>query len=158
MRGGRAAALMLVLVAGSSYQAAARESSSSENPLSPEHVAGLPPDIRRAVETQARLCGNAAAARHYFSTSITVGTLSFRSLHFEEFECHRPGVVCNASGCLHAIYLESNGHYRRVFSSYAGDLQMRSEGGTMIIGVTGGPSSGSFRWNGARFVRVVRNQ
>ncbi|CUT13501.1 hypothetical protein BF49_4581 [Bradyrhizobium sp.] len=157
MKRGRAAALLLVLIAGSPDKATARGSSSSERPLSAEHVSGLPPDIRRAVEAQARACGNEAAARHYFSTSITVGKLSFRSLHFEEFECHRPGAVCNASGCLHEIYLESNGHHRKVFSTYAGDLRMTSEGGNMIIEVTGGPSSGTFRWNGSRFVSVIGN-
>ena len=129
-------------------------SSGGENPWSAEHVGGLPADIRSAVDARARACGNAAAARHYFSTSITVGGRLFRSLHFEDFACGNRVAVCRADGCLHEVYLESNNHYRRVFSTYAGDMKMSSEAGVLVIEVTGGRSSGRYRWDSNRFVPI----
>jgi hypothetical protein len=135
----------------------ARGSSGGENPWSAEHVGGLPADIRGAVDARARACGNAPAARHYFSTSITVGGRLFRSLHFEDFACGNRVAVCTADGCLHEIYLESSGRYRRVFSTYAGDMKMGSEAGVLVVEVTGGRSSGRYRWEGNRFVPVGRN-
>ena len=135
-------------------QAEGRGSSGGENPWSAEHVGGLPADIRSAVDVRARACGNAPAARHYFSTSITAGGRLFRSLHFEDFACGNRAAVCRADGCLHEVYLESNGRYRRVFSTYAGDMKMDSEGGVLVIEVTGGRSSGRYRWDSNRFVPV----
>ena len=135
----------------------ARGSSASENFWSAEHVGGLPADIRSGVDARARACGNDSAARHYFSTSITVGGRLFRSLHFEEFACGSRGAVCTADGCLHEIYLESNGRYRRVFSAYAGEMKMGSEKGVLVIELNGGRSSGRYVWEGSRFVPVGRN-
>ena len=134
----------------------ARGSSGGENPWSAEHVGGLPADIRSAVDARARACGNAPAARHYFSTLISVGGRLFRSLHFEDFACAHHA-VCRADGCLHEIYLESNGLYRRVFITYAADIKMGSERGVLVIEVNGGGSSGRYRWEGNRFVPVGRN-
>jgi hypothetical protein len=136
----------------------ARGGSGGENPWSAEHVGGLPPDIRSAVDARARGCGNAPAARHYFSTSITVGGRLFRSLHFEDFACSNRAAVCRAEGCLHEIYVEGNGHYRRVFSAYAGDMKMGSEGGVLVIEVAGGRSSGRYWWDSNRFVPVGNKQ
>ena len=132
----------------------ARGSTSGENPWSVEHVGGLPADIRSGVDARARACGDTPAARHYFSTSITAGGRLFRSLHFEEFACGNRAAVCTVDGCLHEIYLESKGRYRRVFSTYAGDMKMGSEGGVLVIEVTGGKSSGRYRWDSNRFVLV----
>lgn len=149
----RAASVFLgsLLAAGYSCgQADGRGSSGGENPWSAEHVGGLPADIRSAVEFRAHACGNAPAARHYFSTSITAGGRLFRSLHFEDFACSDRAAVCNVNGCLHEIYLESNGRYRRVLSTYAGDVKMSSEAGVLVIEVTGGRFSGRFRWEGNR--------
>ncbi|WP_201767774.1 hypothetical protein [Bradyrhizobium sp. BTAi1] len=131
---------------------AARGSLESMNPLATEHVGGLPADIRRAVTARERACGNAAAAGHYFSTSTVAGGRLLRSLHFQEFACTNRAAVCNADGCLHEIYVEANRRYRPVFSTYARDLKMGSDGGALVIEVFGGRSSGSYRWNGGRFV------
>lgn len=46
--------------------------------------------------------------------------------------------VCRSDGCLHEVYIESNGRYRRVFSTYTGDMRMGSEKGVLVIEVTGG--------------------
>lgn len=136
----------------------ARGGFGGENPWSAEHVGGLPADVRSAVDARARACGNAPAARHYFSTSITVGGRLFRSLHFEDFACGNRVAVCRTDGCLHEIYLESNGRNRRVFSTYARDMKMGSEGGGLVVEVTGGRSSGRYRWDGNRFVPVSHKQ
>ena len=136
----------------------ARGSSGGENPWSAEHVGGLPADMRSAVDARARGCGNAPAARHYFSTSITVGGQLFRSLHFEDFACGNRAAVCRAEGCLHEIYVEANGRYRRIFSIYAGDLTMGSDGAVLVIDVTGGRSSGRYRWDSNRLVPVGNKQ
>lgn len=109
-----------------------------------EHINALPPDMLRAAIGRARACGNAAAATHYFSTSITVRGRVFRSLHFEDFACDNRAAVCNASGCLHEIYLESHGHYRLVFGTFVRDLTMSSDRGAVMLEVSGGPSRGYY--------------
>lgn len=132
--------------------AAARGGIHGENPWSSEHIEGLPFDMRRDVDGHARACGNAPSALHYFSTSISVDGQLFRSLHFEEFRCEAHAAVCNAGGCLHEIYLESNGRFRRVFSTFARDVTMSSDRGALTIEVSGGRSGGTYQWNGRGFV------
>jgi len=117
----------------------ARESSGGERPWASEHVGGLPADIRQAVDRHAQACGNAIAAGHYFSTSISVGGQQFRSLHFEELACRNRATICRADGCLHEIYI-------------------RTDGEALVIDVSGGPLSGTYRWSGLRFVSGGRNQ
>jgi hypothetical protein len=136
----------------------ARESSGGERPWASEHVGGLPADIRQAVDRHAQACGNAIAAGHYFSTSISVGGQQFRSLHFEELACRNRATICRADGCLHEIYIRTDGHFRRVFSAYADDLRMGADGEALVIDVSGGPLSGTYRWSGLRFVSGGRNQ
>lgn len=152
MRVPAAVALQLLLVPACGVGAAARGGIHGENPWAAEHIEGLPLDLRRDVDVHARACGNAPAARHFFSTSISVGGQVFRSLHFEEFRCDGYAAVCNTNGCLHEIYLESNGRYRRVFGIYAHDVTMLSERGALAVEVSGGRSGGIYRWNGSRFV------
>lgn len=141
-------------------EGAARGSSSTENPWAAEHIEGLPIDIRREVLARARMCGNTAAALHYFSVSIDAGGTRFVSLHFEDFACTNRAAVCDDGLCLHQLYLDSRGRQRLVFSTRAQDLRMFSEGGSVGFEVTGGPSAGRYRWQRGRFVRsaTVREQ
>lgn len=131
-----AASVVLESLLAAGYSAGpvdARGSSGGENPWSAEHVSGLPADIRSAVDARAHACGGTPpTARHNFSTSISVGGRLFLSLHFEDFACGNRVAVCKPDGCLHEVYLESNSHYRRVFSTYAGDMKMGSEGGELL--------------------------
>ncbi len=158
MRGSWLASAMGGLLALSSVgEAVARGSHGSGDPWAAEHVAGLPREMHQDVLGHARACGNAAAARHYFSTSIEVGGSLFRSMHFEDFACADRRAVCNADGCLHEIYLKSNGAFRRVFSTYARDVEMRMADDRLVIEISGGPSAGSLVWNGHRFVAHGRN-
>lgn len=125
----------------------ARGSSSSERPWAAEHVDNLPPDIRRGLAARGSAYGNSAAAGRYFSVSIDVRGLRFRSLHFEDFACDRRTAVCNAAGCLHEVYVESRGRQRLVFSVYARDLKMTG-GGAAVLQVLGPSSSRFYRWDG----------
>jgi hypothetical protein len=40
-------------------------------------------------------------------------------LHFEHFVCDGDGTYCTASGCLHQVYVSTDGHYRLLRSYYA---------------------------------------
>jgi hypothetical protein len=138
--------------------AAARGGSASENPLAAEHIDSLPADLRRAIVTRARACGNKAAAAHYFSVSIDAGGRRFVSLHFEDFVCANRAAVCIADRCLHEVYLESHGRYRLVFSTHASDLKLINDG-AVGIEVSDGTSRQLFRWNGRRFapIRTIKD-
>lgn len=91
---------------------AIRGSCATENPWAPEHIEGLPPDIRRGILARERACGGKAAAAHYFSVSIEAGGCRFVPLHFEDFACANRAAVCNGGGCMHEVYLESHGRHR----------------------------------------------
>jgi len=41
------------------------------------------------------------------------------TLHYEHFYCGERDSFCNASGCLHEVYISSGGHYRLLRSYYA---------------------------------------
>jgi|LNFM01.1.fsa_nt_gb hypothetical protein len=101
----------------------------TERPWAPEHVEGLPPDIRRDVEEHARTCGNRPAAGHYFSVSIEGSGLRFWAQHFEDFACERRASVCRPEGCLHEIFADDGRRQRHVFSIYARDIKLTNEGG-----------------------------
>lgn len=131
--------------------ALSRSSMAAERPHAAEHIERLPADLRRGIVARERACGNRAAAGHYFSVSIVAGGLRFISLHFEEFVCANRASVCNASGCLHEVYLESGGRHRLVFSVRARDVKM-TDGDAAGIEVNFGTSHRFFKWNGARFV------
>jgi hypothetical protein len=136
-------------------QSTARGSFATENPWAPEHIEGLPAEIRRGIFARERACGSAAAAGHYFSVSIMAGGRRFVSLHFEDFACANRAAVCHGGGCLHEVYLESRGRHRLVFSVRARDLRMFEDGGAVGLVVTGGKSDRFFRWDGHRFVAAI---
>lgn len=148
-----AGALSLVASVLPCGEAAARGSFPTENPWAAEHIEGLPTDIRREVLARARVCGNTAAALHYFSVSIAAGETRFVSLHFEDFACTNRTAVYDDGLCLHQLYLDFRGHRRLVFSTRARDLRMFNDGDTIGVEVMGGPLAGRYRWQGGRFVR-----
>jgi hypothetical protein len=85
----------------------------AEDRWNPEHVSGLPAEIRNAV---IRMCGQSAKAEHaftsYFENSRRI------VLHFEHFRCDGRGALCTQAGCLHQVYVSTNGHYRLLKSYY----------------------------------------
>jgi hypothetical protein len=152
-------AAFLLMSLQASGQSSARSGMATERPWASEHIEGLPVDIRRRIVALERVCGNAAAAAHYFAVSIEAGGRRFVSLHFEEFACGNRAAVCNGNGCLHEIYAESRGRYRIVFSRKALDVRMTNAGGIAGLEVSQLDTSETYRWNGRGFtpVRTERN-
>jgi len=118
-----------------------------------QHVERLPADIRNSLKLLESACGAQATAAHYFSTTIDVGGLQFRLLHFENFACADRTAVCRPNGCLHEVFLISNGRSKRVFRAYARDLELTDLGGVPGL-IDTSTSSQMFRWNGRSFDRV----
>jgi hypothetical protein len=133
------------------HSATARGGFASEYPWAPEHIQRLPPDIRKAVLRQARMCGSKAAASHYFSLSIESGGGKFISLHFENFACASRTAICNDDGCLHQVYLKSNRRHRLVFATYADDIKLTDDGAKIGLEISSRGLMRHFQWNGKRF-------
>ena len=145
-------AAVMVSAAVTSGALAQRGGAASENPWSPEHVDGLPFNVRQHVEGHARDCGNRAAAAHYFSVSIEASGRRFYSQHFEEFYCSRPSAVCRPEGCLHEVFLDQGRRQYQVFSIYARDITLTNEGGVAGIEVVTDAGMRRLTWNGRRFI------
>ena len=84
----------------------------SEDRYDPQHIEGLPPEVRQAI---LRSC-SAPQALHDFAGYTD--QLQKVVLHFEHLYC---GAVtfCGPSGCLHQTYISSGGRYRLLKSHYA---------------------------------------
>lgn len=134
-------------------QAQPRGVMATEKPWAPEHVEGLPPDIRRDVEGHARACGDRPAAAHYFSVLIEASGLRFWALHFEDFACERRYSVCRPEGCLHEVFADDGRRQRQVFSIYVRDIKLTNERGVAGIEVFDDAGVRLFIWNGRRFVK-----
>jgi hypothetical protein len=98
------------LCSGATY---ARGGMTPEDRFSPDHISGLPPEVRQAV---ARVCGPTAHAEHYFAMFYDGSRLI--KLHFEHAHCRNDMPLCRPSGCLHQEYGLSGGHYRLLRSYY----------------------------------------
>ena len=83
----------------------------SEDRFNPQHIQSLPPEIRASIEHQCDL----PRALHDFAAYSDDRIV----LHYEHFYCQGRDVFCNASGCLHQVYVSSGGHYRLQRSYYA---------------------------------------
>jgi hypothetical protein len=77
-----------------------------EDRYSPQHIDGLPSEIRGALN---RLCGSPAALHPFAQFSDNLQTVV---LHYEHFCCSTGGTFCGPSGCLHQVYVSSHGHFR----------------------------------------------
>lgn len=146
------AILLVASLVGAQSSAMARGSFATENPWAAEHIDALPTDIRRAVARRERACGGPAAAGHYFSVSIDASGRRFIALHFENFRCAGIRPVCDATGCLHEVFVEKAGRQVRVFAVVADDVKMTNLGGAAGLEVTRGSIKTSLTWNGRRFV------
>ena len=106
--------VMLLGLTGHLSAAFARGSrSNADPPWNAEHIDHLPEEVRRAV---IRLCGQQSNAAHYFATYSENSRLI--SLHFEHFQCQTNKTLCTQAGCLHQVYILSNGRYRLLRSYY----------------------------------------
>ncbi len=155
------AAFTLLVLANVSSTTIARGGLRLEDPWASHHVDGLPPEVRRNVMKEERVCGP-ARAQHYFSRSLSPSSSRYKfiSLHFEEFGCDNRSAICGRSGCLHQVYASSGTGYRLVFSGYVDELELKVIDGEAAIETScsySGDKCSLIRfWNGARFGRYSR--
>ena len=81
--------------------------------LNPQHIDGLPAEVRGAL---ARMCRGAQAQHQFAGYSQNLRTLV---LHFEHLHCADRGAFCTQAGCLHQVYVSEGGRYRLLRSYYA---------------------------------------
>ena len=85
----------------------------SEDRYNPQHIDGLPPEIRNAIYHK---CSTPRALHDFASYSENMHRIV---LHFEHFYCDERNAFCNASGCLHQVWVFADGHFRQLRSYYA---------------------------------------
>ena len=85
----------------------------SEAPYNPQHIQGLPTNVRNHVMSMCRT----PRALHTFSSYDE--NLQRVVLHFEHFYCENGGSFCGPSGCLHQVYVLTRGHYKLLRGYYA---------------------------------------
>jgi hypothetical protein len=115
--------VLLGLAAGLT-SAAARGAMPSEDRWNPQHIDGLPAEIRSAIAKYARVCGGTLAAEHAFALYFQRGAVSLIGLHFEHLRCEARAAVCTAHGCLHQVYISTGGRYHLLSSSYVSELDL----------------------------------
>jgi hypothetical protein len=71
--------------------------------LNPQHINGLPADVRNAL---AHMCRGAQAQHQFAGYSQNLRTLV---LHFERLHCGDRGAFCTRAGCLHQVYVSEGG-------------------------------------------------
>jgi hypothetical protein len=107
-------AIGLFAIAGQASPAFARGALHLLDPaLNPQHINGLPAEVRGAV---ARMCRGAQAQHQFAGYSQNLRTLV---LHFERLHCADRGAFCTQAGCLHQVYVSEGGRYRLLRSYYA---------------------------------------
>jgi hypothetical protein len=112
MRCSRAMTVAILLALTSTSALARSGGPSAPDRWNPQHLDGLPADIRNAVM---RMCGQSPKAEpeftSYFENSRRI------VLHFEHFRCDGRA-LCTKAGCLQQIYTYTGGHYRLLKSYY----------------------------------------
>ena len=106
-------AIGLLATTSQASSAFARGGLHLEDPWNPQHIGGLPSEVRN---TLVRMCGGARAQHQfagYFQNSQVL------VLHFEHFRCGDRGPLCTQAGCLHQVYISTGGRYRLLKSYYA---------------------------------------
>jgi hypothetical protein len=94
-------------------QSSARGTYHTEDRYNPQHIESLPPDIRNSI---LRRCSTPKALHPFASYFDNFKRIV---LHFEHFLCDGDRTYCTASGCLHQVWVSTDGHYRLVRSYYA---------------------------------------
>lgn len=148
-----AATIFILCLSGLSQSASSR-GGIARDPWNPAHLANLPPEIRVEAERWEVACGAPIAAAQRFALYLTTPGTRFVALHFDDFQCRNRGIVCDASGCLHEVYVAVRGRYRKVLALRAQDVRLVREQDAALLEVQD-RSSGArriLRWNGSRFV------
>lgn len=126
----------------------------AQDPWNPAHLTNLPLEIRVQAKRWEAACGAPIAAAQRFALYLTTPDTEFVALHFDDFQCLNRGVVCDASGCLHEVYVKVRGRYRKVLTLRAQDVRLVREQDAAFLEIQD-RSSGArrlLRWNGSRFV------
>jgi hypothetical protein len=84
-----------------------------EGPWNPQHIEGLPSEVRDAL---APMCRN-PRAEHQFASYFQNSRVLV--LHFEHWRCGDRGPLCAQAGCLHQVYISTGGRYRLVRTYHA---------------------------------------
>jgi hypothetical protein len=134
-------------------QPALSHSGTAQDPWNPVHLKMLPPEIQADVRKWNALCGGPVAAAQRFALYLTVPNARFVALHFDDFRCGNKAVHCGPTGCLHEVYVSTNGRYRRVLAVHAYDVRLSSSNNEAVLEVldTNG-NTRTLRWNGNRLV------
>ena len=85
----------------------------SEDRYNPQHIDGLPPEIRNAIYHK---CSTPRALHDFASYSENMHRIV---LHFEHFYCDQHDSLCPNSGCLHQVFVSKGGRFRLLKSYYA---------------------------------------
>ena len=127
----------------------------AENRWDPAHLQKLPPEIRASVQKWEAACGGSLAASQQFALYLTVPGAQFVALHFDDFRCGNKSVHCDATGCLHEVYVSTNGRYRRVLTVHARDIRLLRDQDTAAVEISGGVGgkTRTLRWHGGRFAQ-----
>ena len=125
----------------------------AENRWNPAHLQNLPPEIRASVQKWDAACGGSLAAAQQFALYLTVPGAQFVALHFDDFRCGNKLVHCDTTGCLHEVYVATNGRYRRVLAVHARDIRLINYQNTAMVEISGGVGgkTRTLRWHGGRF-------
>jgi hypothetical protein len=113
-----------LFVLGGFISAGARSNMPADDRWNPQHIDGLPSEVRNAIAPYARVCGGPLAAEHSFATYYKSGTANLIGIHFEHLRCGDRAAVCRPAGCLHQVYISTGGRYRLLRSSYVPELDL----------------------------------
>lgn len=135
-------------------QSASSYGGRAQNPWNPAHLSNLPPEMRTQAEKWKAACGAPVAAARQFALYLTTPSAQFAALHFDDFQCVNRGVVCDASGCLHEVYVKAGGRYRKVLTLHAQDVRLVREQDAAFLEIQdrSGGVRRLLRWNGSHFV------
>lgn len=148
------AATVFALCLSSLPQSASSHGGIAQDPWNPAHLTNLPPEIRAEAKKWEAACGAPVAAAQRFALYLTTPGTQFIALHFDDFRCRNRAVVCDASGCLHEVYVAVRGRYRKVLTLRAQDVRLVREQDAAFLEIQDRSSGGRrmLRWNGSRFV------
>lgn len=118
----------------------------------------LPPEIRKAVSRWQSPCGPPLAATHLFAHYLDDRLIGSRliSLHFHELSCANKSGLCSYEGCLHRVYVSTDGRYQLAFSAHVPEVTLTLVDHTPAIEIDCGLLAPRcprvLRWDGGRFV------
>jgi hypothetical protein len=97
---------MLAAISQASLAFARGGGSHVEDPWNPQHIEGLPSEVRNVL---AHMCSS-PRAEHQFASYFQNSRVLV--LHFEHWRCGECDPLCTPAGCLHQVYVSTGGRYR----------------------------------------------